>query len=105
MTRTEYLDNVIPHDMWLKEHKEYVKKALEEMRIWFDVDLFISDNKKLASRPVIENILADTYMNYNFDYGEYENNLARLFNLPYETVVSYRTEQFWEDIKYEQIDI
>ena len=98
MTKADFLKDIKSHEEWLKGHTKYVSEALAEMRPYFDVDRFIADTQGMANRTVVENILADTQMNFNYDLGEVENNLARLFSMPYEKIVEYRTEQFWKEI-------
>lgn len=101
MTKEEYLQGVMPHEEWLKIHYKYVDESLDLLRPYFEVDRFINDYLGRASMLVIRNILADTYHNNNYELGELENNLARLLCIPYEDVVEYRTERFWDEIKEE----
>lgn len=99
MTKQEYLKGITPHEEWLKSHNKYIDETIKEMKDYFDVDRFIEDNMELASAVVILNILADAFNNNNYQLGELEDDIARFFSLPYENVVEYRTEKFWEEIK------
>ena len=99
MTKEEYLKGIIPHDEWLKGHAKYVKNALIEMRKCFYVDRFINDYLEKADRNITECILADAFMNNNMELGELEDYIARLLCVPYEDIVEYRTEEFWDEIR------
>ncbi len=98
MTKKEYLSDVIPYDVWICSHEEYVKKALCSMKAYFRVDDFVRNYKTCASETILKNILADSWENFNYQLGEFENNVARLISIPYEDVVEYRTDKFWEEI-------
>ena len=98
MTKGEYLKDIIPYEKWLEGHKKYVKEQLDKMRPWFNTDTFIKDHLDLATKQVLESLLADADCNYNCEFGELENYLARWLCIPYEKVVEYRTQKFWDEI-------
>lgn len=98
MTKDEYLSDIMPYDVWIYNHEEYVKEALYDMKKYFRVDDFIRDYKTRASELVLKSILADSWENFNDELGSFENNVARLTCIPYEDIAEYRTEKFWEEI-------
>lgn len=99
MTKEEFLKNISSHEEWLVSHNKYVENALTGFKPYFEVDRFIEDHKKLANEDVIKCHLADAYENNNYELGELEDYLARHFLIPYEDVVQYRTQKFWDEIK------
>jgi len=103
MTKADYVKTIVPYEKWLEGHVEYVQKQINSMRPWFDVDKFINDHIHLATEQVLKSLLADVDENYNSSLGELENYLARWLCIPYEEVVEYRTQKFWDEIKEEQI--
>ncbi len=102
MTKEEFLSDILSHDKWLKEHKLYVKEALKGLRPYFEVERFLDNYKTVASRYVLETILADAFMDNNYELGELENKLARLLCVPFADIVEYRTDLFWNEIKNKQ---
>ncbi len=98
MTKADYLKDVMPHDKWLRKHKEYVANALKKMQEYFDCEGFIKSHEDRACREVIESILADSFENNNYQLGELESALARMLCIPYKEVAEYRTNKFWEEI-------
>ena len=102
MTKEEYLKNITPHEVWSKWHDEIISKAIKEMKPYFDADRFIAEKNRLASESVLKNILAEAFLENNSQcLGEMENYISRMLSLPYEEVVEYRTELFWQEIKDE----
>lgn len=97
MTYEDLFNKELPHEVWLVEHVQYIQEEISKCNVYFDSEAFIQAHKKLASPDVLKNIIVDAYANNNYDTGEFENQIARMLNIPMSEVLSYRTERWhWE---------
>lgn len=75
---------------------------LNEMREYFDVNRFIEDHKNVADPMISKRILEDAWKNNNYEFGEMDSYIGRIFCCSFATVTKYRTTKFWNEISEQE---
>ena len=69
------------------------------MSEFFDVMGFIDKYRNRVCKDIAKTILYDAWRDNNYTLGEMDDYIARMFYLPYEAVVEFRTKKFWDEIR------